>query len=283
MELGTVVWLAKGLDAAEPGAHYPNLRVEALREELAWARNLGFTGLQLGWRGEPPLDPAAIAGAFRMEGVKTVALSAYTDFLDARHSWPCKDLAAVEEMIALAAAVGTDTVITWGGFGDSTDENARQRVVSAIAEAARCAEQHGIKIALELYDNCVIGTVEDIRRLANEIGSAAIGVMMDPPNTMKESDLGDLSGYYGRLMNGAGERLFGAHAKDVLFAEGRRTLPGPGQGSQDYVAYVRALAAAGFDGHLIVEHVNRETVEPASEYVAGKIEEALGSAANSQS
>ena len=276
MELGTVVWLANGLDAAEPGAHYPNLRAEALREEIAWARDFGFTGLQVGWRGEAPVEPAAVADAFARERVKVVAASAYTDFLSPQHNWPCKDLAAVREMIAAAPVLGTDTVVTWGGFGDAADEDNRARVRSALADAAQCAEEHRVKIAIELYDNCVVGTVEQINALGLELGSDAIGVMMDPPNTMKESDLADLPAYYARLMEGAGKRLFRAHAKDVAFEEGERKLPGPGQGVQDYVAYIHALAAAGFDGHLLVEHVNRETVGPARDYVARKIEEALG-------
>lgn len=276
MELGTVVWLAKGLDAGEAGAHYPNLRVETLREEIAWAREFGFTGLQIGWRGEAPAEPAAVADAFRQEGVEIVAASAYTDFLSSEHSWPCKDLAEVKQMIAAAAEMRTDTVVTWGGFGDSTNRESRQAVRSALSEAADVAEEQDVKIAIELYDNCVYGTVDEICRLASDLGTPAIGVMMDPPNTMKESDLDDLPEYYARIINGAGARLFRVHAKDVLFEGGERKLPGPGQGQQDYVAYIRALAAAGFDGCLLIEHVNRETVGPARDYVAAKIAEALG-------
>ena len=276
MELGTVVWLVKDLDAGEPGAHYPNLRVEALREEIAWAREFGFTGLQIGWRGEAPVEPVAIADVFGQEGVEIVAASAYTDFLSAEHSWPCKDLAAVKQMIAAAADMGTDTVVTWGGFGESTNRESRQVVRAALSEAADVAEEQGVKIAIELYDQCVYGTVEEICRLASDLGTPALGVMMDPPNTMKESDLDDLPEYYARIINGAGTRLFRAHAKDVLFEGGERKLPGPGQGQQDYVAYIRTLADAGFDGHLLIEHVNRETVGPARDFVAAKMAEALG-------
>jgi len=276
MELGTVVWIANGLEPAAPGAHYPNLRAETLRDEIAWARDFGFSGLQIGWRGEAPLEPAEIVKTFAQERVEIVAGSAYTDFLSAQHNWPCKDLAAVKEMIAATAALGTDVAVTWGGFGDPSDEHNQQVVRDALAEAARCAEQHRVKLALELYDQCVYGTVESITALADELGTDAIGVMMDPPNTMKESDVADLPAYYARLMQITGKRLFAAHAKGVAFEDGQRKLPGPHEGVQDYVAYIRALAAAGFDGHLLVEHVTRETVGPARDFVAAKIEEALG-------
>lgn len=275
MELGTIVWLCRGLDEAGPGDHYSSLRVESLRPELAWARGFGFTGLQLGWRGELPLEPEAIVKAFADEGVEMVALSAYTDFLSAEHNWPCKDVAAVKEMIAVAEAMGIDAIVTWGGFGDPTDPQNQERVHADLEEVVRCAEQHGVKVALELYDNCVVGTVEDVNSLADNLGTEALGVMMDPPNTMKESDLSDLPGYYNRLMKDSGERLFRAHAKGVLFEDGARKLPGPGEGQQDYVAYIRALAGIGFDGHLIIEHVTRETVGPARDFVAAKLEEAL--------
>jgi sugar phosphate isomerase/epimerase len=276
MQVGTIVWVAPGLEPAEPGDHYPNLRAETLDQEIAWARAFGFTGLQVGWRADPTLGPDAIAKACQRNGIEVVALSAYTDLLSPEHNWPCPDLAAVKQMIATAPALGTDTVVTWGGFGDADNAAQRQVVHAALAEAADCAAEHGVKIAIELYDNCVVGTVDQINALACGLGSDAIGVMMDPPNTMAEADLLDLPGYYARLMGAAGKRLFRAHAKDVLFEGGQRSLPGPGQGQQDYVAYIRALAAAGFDGHLIVEHVNRETVGPARDYVAAKIKEALG-------
>jgi len=276
MELGTIVWIASGLDEAEPGSYYSQLKAENLREEIAWARDFGFTGLQLSWNGDPPVDPKEIAEVCRSEGVEMVALSAYTDFLNPEHNWPCRDAAAVEDMAEAASLMGIDTIVTWGGFGSSSDEEARKRVRVEIAGIVGCAEDLGVRVALELYDNCVFGTVEQVNQLADELGTSALGVMMDPPNTMKESDLSDLPGYYERIIQGSGDRLFAAHAKDVLFEDGQRSLPGPGEGQQDYVAYIRALADAGFDGHLIIEHVTKESVGPARDFVAAKIKEALG-------
>jgi len=276
MELGTIVWIASDLDESMPGAHYSALRAETLAEEIAWARDFGFTGLQLGWRGELTRDPKEIADVCRAAGVEMVALSAYTDFLNPEHNWPCRDAAAVEDMVEVAGVMGIDTIVTWGGFGSSSDEEARRRVRVDLAGIVGCAEDLGVKVALELYDNCVFGTVEQVNQLADELGTSALGVMMDPPNTMKESDLSDLPGYYGRIIKGSGNRLFAAHAKDVLFQDGQRRLPGPGEGQQDYVAYIRALADAGFDGHLIIEHVTKESVGPARDFVAAKMKEALG-------
>ncbi len=275
MKIGTVVTLARGLDEAPPGAHYPQLRVEALAEEVAWAREFGFGGLQIGWRGAPPAEPEEIAAAFGAEGVEVIALSAYTDLLGAEHNWPCKDLAAVKDMIALARPLGTDLIVTWGGFGDPSDPEDVRVVHSALAEEAACAGEHDVRIAIELYDRCVVGTVEQVNAAREALDTDALGVMMDPPNTMQEADLADLPGYYHRLMDAAGPWLFGAHAKDVLFEAGERKLPGPGEGAQDYVAYIRALAEAGYDGYLAIEHVNRDTVGPARDYVAAKLAEAL--------
>jgi len=276
MELASFVTVTAGLPAGQPGEHYPSLRAESLDREVAWALEFGFTGLQLGWKGAPPLEPAEMAQVVAEQGVKMVALSAYTDFFSTQHNWPCRDKSEVLDRIAAARSMGIDTIVTWGGFGDSSDPQARQRVRADLAEVVRCAENHRVKVALELYDRCVFGTVEDICQLADQLGTPMLGVMMDPPNTMKEGDLTDLAGYYGRIIQGAGRRMFAVHAKDVLFEGGQRKLPGPGQGSQDYVAFIRALAAAGFDGHLVIEHVNRQTVGPARDYVARKLKEALG-------
>ncbi|MDP6360541.1 MAG: hypothetical protein QF473_35845, partial [Planctomycetota bacterium] len=60
-----------------------------------------------------------------------------------------------------------------------------------------------------------------------------------------------------------------------LFENGQRKLPGPGEGQQDYIAFIRTLADVEFDGHLLIEHVSRATVEAARDFVADKIQEAL--------
>ena len=275
MKLGAVVQIVEGLVEGEPGAHYPALRAETLQDEIAWARDFGFPGLQVSWSGSLSVAPEQIADLCRKEEVEVTALSAYTDFLSPEHNWPCRDLMEVKQRITDASAMGVDTIVTWGGFGDSANEKNRQQVRADLTDAVRFAEKHNIKVALELYDNCVVGTVEDIVDLAEGLESHALGIMMDPPNTMKESDLTDLPGYYARLIQDAGDRMFGVHAKGVLFENGQRKLPGPGEGQQDYVAFIRVLTDAEFDGHLLIEHVSRGTVEAARDFVAGKIEEAL--------
>jgi len=188
----------------------------------------------------------------------------------------CAGLADVKGMIALAPTLGTDVAVTWGGFGNATDAEQRRTVYQALAEETAVAEECGVRVAIELYDQCVVGTVEQVAEAAATIGTRALGVMMDPPNTMTEADLEDLPAYYHRIMHVPGAPIFAAHAKDVLFADGVRGLPGPGEGRQDYVAYLRALAAVGYDGFLSIEHITRDRAEAARDFVADKIAEALG-------
>ena len=276
MKLSAVVVISESLEEAAPGTHFPNLRAESLAAEVAWAREFGFAGLQIGWHGSPPMPVTQMVAIFGDEGIAVAAVSAYTDLLSDQHNWVCADLAEVKEAIALAPALGTDVAVTWGGFGDSSDAENRRVVYEALAEEVAVAEEHGVRVALELYDQCVVGTVEQVAEAAGIIGTEALGVMMDPPNTMAEADLADLPGYYERIMNMPGAPIFAAHAKDVLFEDGVRKLPGPGQGQQDYPAYLQALAAAGYHGYLSIEHIQRAEAEAARDFVAGKLAEALG-------
>ncbi len=276
MKLSAVVVIRSGLEPAEPGAHFPSLSAESLAPELAWAREFGFEGLQIGWPGQPPLPVEEMAAIFEAQDVAVAAVSAYTDLLTEQHNWMCAGLAEVKEIIALAPALGTDVAVTWGGFGSATDAEQRRIVYRGLAEETAVAEECGVRVAIELYDQCVVGTVEQVAEAAGIIGTRALGVLMDPPNTMTEADLDDLPGYYHRIMNVPGAPVFAAHAKDVRFDRGVRTLPGPGQGRQDYVAYLRALAEVGYDGFLSVEHTKRDQAEAARDFVAGKIAEALG-------
>ncbi len=275
MKMSAVVVIRPGLEQAEPGAHFPSLRVESLQSEVAWAAEFGFEGLQVGWPGPPPVPVEEMAAVFRGEGVAVAAVSAYTDLLSDEHNWVCADLDEVKETIGLAPVLGAEVAVTWGGFGDSAQAESRRVVYEALAEEAAVAEEHGVRVAIELYDQCVVGTVEEVARAAEIIGTGALGVMMDPPNTMTEADLADLPGYYRRIMTVPGAPIFAAHAKDVLFEDGVRKLPGPGQGQQDYVAYLRALAAAGYDGFLSIEHIKRDEAEAARDFVASKMAQAL--------
>lgn len=275
MKLSTVVVIRSGLEPAEPGAHYPNLRAESLASELAWAREFGFEGLQIGWSGAPPLPAEEMAAIFAAQDMEVAALSAYTDLLSDEHTWMCAGLDDVKEMIALAPTLGTDVAVTWGGFSADSDARERSIVYEALAEEVAVAEEHGVRVALEMYDQCVVGTVEQVAEAGEVIGTDALGVMMDPPNTMTEADLDDLPGYYHRIMTVPGAPIFGAHAKDVRFEGGERTLPGPGQGQQEYVAYLRTLAKTGYDGFLSIEHVKRDEVEAARDFVAAKMAETL--------
>ena len=276
MKLSAVVVIRSDLEASEPGTHFPNLRAESLGAEVAWAREFGFEGLQIGWHGSPPLPVEEMAAIFRAEGMAVAALSAYTDLLSDGHPWVCATLSDVKERIAMAPVFGTDVAVTWGGFGDPSDPEQRRIVYDALSEEVAVAEDCGVRVAIELYDQCVVGTVEQVGEAARSIGTEALGVVMDPPNTMTEADLADLPDYYDRVMHAPNAPVFAAHAKDVLFTDGVRSLPGPGEGRQDYVAYLRALADIGYDGFLSIEHIKRDQAKNARDFVAGKMAEALG-------
>ena len=164
---------------------------------------------------------------------------------------------------------GADIVVTWGGFkkpGMNLDA-AHKQVMEAISEIVQVAEDNNVYLAIELYDRCVIGTPEEIVEAINVIGTNHLKITMDPPNVFKESDLNRVGEAINEIVDDAAGNIILAHAKDMLFKEGRRELPYAGAGDMDYPAYIRALKRVGYDYFLIAEHHKPDTIAAARDHV----------------
>jgi len=90
---------------------------------------------------------------------------------------------------------------------------------------------------------------------------------MDPPNVMQLKDLNRQEEYLEETIVPFAKHIVLAHAKDVLFQNQNRGLPGAGEGQMDYPAYIRTLRKINYDYFLVVEHVSAATVEAARRHV----------------
>ncbi|MFI1168051.1 sugar phosphate isomerase/epimerase family protein [Streptomyces sp. NPDC020801] len=114
--------------------------------------------------------------------------------------------------------------------------------VSALREAQKHADGHGIRLAIEpltRYETYLINRADQALRLADEV-SETCGICLDIFHmNIEEAD------WRAAIRSCAG-RLVNFHV-----AENNR-LP-PGSGAIDWTALLRELLAAGYDGHLSVE------------------------------
>lgn len=104
----------------------------------------------------------------------------------------------------------------------------------------------GVKVALEPIVNQLINATDDTLRVLDAV--PGLGVSFDPSHL--EVTTHDVTDAAQRL----GERTFIAALKDAQGTPDDFTFPGLGKGNIDFVAMVRALEQAGFDGPVVVEH-----------------------------
>jgi len=268
MKIGCVVTIVEGASEKQAGEDFPLIHIDSLATEAEWLKGIGIEAVQVGFK--CAVDEArmkVVKEGFESRGIAVAALSGYADFLSDEARWFVKDVAELCELIDMAGRADIGVVITWGGFGDTADADNRRRVLSCLADACQAARRAGVRVAVELYDKCVIGTPRAIVGAAEELEVDNLGISMDPPNVMRAEDVADQRAYMERIFSEADGKIFIAHAKDVTFEGGERKFPGPGEGVLDYKEYVRALRAANYAGALFVEHVRGRAVADAVSYV----------------
>lgn len=236
---------------------------------LSEAREAGFQGIELGNKFPRQADAlrAVLAGA-ELELVS----GWYSGALLERSA--AEELAAIEAHRSLLAALGSEVLIfaetTRAIHGDRRKPLSKRPVLSsrewddfcrALGEVANALERRGTKLVYHHHMGTVVQTEEEIDRL-----------MAGTPRAVKLLlDTGHLT-YAGgdavRVVEKHGPRIAHVHCKDVrakvlarvleqdlpfldAVLEGVFTVPG--DGSVDYDAVFRALAAAKYEGWLVVE------------------------------
>lgn len=225
-------------------------------EVIATVHRLGYHGIEL--RGEPGLyDPASVRAELESRNMVTTSICGMYpgpnpgELRDLAH--PDADerrlaVAYVTRCIDLARALEAPVVIVTPNpvakltpLASTEDEWAS--AVDSVREAAAAAEQAGVMLAIEpinRYETYLINSVATARRFAEDVGSPAVGVMIDTFHANIEDP--DLTS----AVLAAGEKLIHVHMAD----SNRQAL---GRGHLDVRSFVRVLRATGYAGALAME------------------------------
>jgi sugar phosphate isomerase/epimerase len=178
---------------------------------------------------------------------------------DARRTAQEDNRKAVDE----AATVTTDVlVLVCGGLPNASRDlpAAREMVTEAIAELAPYAHDHGIKLAIEplhpmfCADRAVVSTLGQALDIADQIGAANVGVVVDTYHVWWDPQL------YAQIERaGATARLFAFQVCDWVLPLPEDVLLGRGHvgdGHIDIPAITAAVLEAGYQGLVEVEIFN---------------------------
>jgi inosose dehydratase len=236
---------------------------------LAEAREAGFTGIENG--NKFPADPAALLAVLRRHGLSFVS-GWYGAAL--RHRGVEAEIEAMRPHFDLLRACGCAVMV----FAETSDTVQGQRAVPVADRPVMREDEwpvfldrlgrlgdwmagHGVRIAFHHHMGTVIETAAEIDRLLAGTPDS-VGLLLDTGHLVfAGEDPAALSRRWAHRVNHV-------HAKDVrphMLAQARRerwsfldaVLAGvftvPGDGCVDFAAALRPVAAAGFDGWLIVE------------------------------
>jgi sugar phosphate isomerase/epimerase len=192
-----------------------------------------------------------ISGLLAQHGLALSAVNYYTSLLQADETTVAHDLAQIKKAIDLAVEwtqpEGPPVVV--GGIGGKPGDwpQKADRLLDRVNELGHYAVARGVSIALEHHVGAAIETPDQMVEFMEKVESPAIGANFDISH-----------------FNVVGVPIEEAVAKMIPFTmhthikDERGRAPDhkylvPGEGEFDYVTYLQAMDAHGYDGVISVE------------------------------
>jgi sugar phosphate isomerase/epimerase len=248
------------------------------KQTLQAAADAGVTAVQfnlsvLGLPTVPDTVPAEAIAATREAAARSgVELAAISGTFNAAHPDPAVRRAGVARFPVLceaASALGIPVITLSSGSRDPQDmwryhpDNNTDAAWSdsrdSLTALAAAAAGHGVTLAVEPEHANILATAALARRMLDEIGSPALGIVFDAANLIEpdfatpESMRSVITGAVTRL----GPDIVLAHAKELT--ADRRPVPA-GAGMLPWDLIIDTLDGAGFGGTLVIHGLNEADV-----------------------
>ena len=236
---------------------------------LSEARQAGFVGIELGHKF--PRQPAALAEILSPHGL-TLVSGWHSSAMLCRS--PKDEIAAIEAHAALLTALGCQVLIL--AETSNATHDLRERPLSAspvltqaemrslardVSEVARHLAARGLRLVYHHHLGTVVETADEVDAFMSAT-SEEVGLLLDTghayaagidPAALAETYAGRIAHVHCKDVRSS--VLAAARACDQSFLDavvnGLFTVPGDGE--IDFEAVLTPLAAAGYDGWLVVE------------------------------
>ncbi|MCL2740608.1 MAG: sugar phosphate isomerase/epimerase [Oscillospiraceae bacterium] len=249
--------MRKGLNVwTVPGGH-------TVRECVHKAKEAGFDGIELAMaeKGELSLesDDGEAAGLREYArsigiGISGLATGLYWKYGVASNDGvirrKAKDI--LRKQLALAKSLGADNVLFVPGTvgpqegGEVRYDDAYDRTLEALAEAAPIAEGMGVRIGVENVWNKFLLSPLEARDLLDKVASPYVGFYLDVGNLIQ-------FGFPQQWIRILGSRIVNVHVKDCRANLGYSGFVDLLAGDVDFREVMAALGEVGYDGYLNAE------------------------------
>lgn len=238
-----------------------------------------------------------VRDAFRDANLPIIALSGYTNFIHPDPSIRQANIHYIKTMFRYARELGTEFVASetgtynvasdWVWHEDNASDQVYQETCEVIRDLTNFAADWGSTFIVENYVNNVIGSVDQVKRLFNDVKAKNMGLICDPTNYYNDSNIESVNQQLNLIFDELSPIMKIAHAKDCKRAvsleekhaaieakedktfrgSGAVELPAAGLGVLNYDLYVRRLAKEHSNIPLIIEHLDAGDIPRAKKFV----------------
>lgn len=153
-------------------------------------------------------------------------------------------------------AVGTETGIY--KEGETSSEEAYNRVFSTIKELICEAEKYGVTIGIEGVHFFVISTPAKMKRLIDDLDSENVKVIFDPVNYLNIDNYKEQDKMINDIFALLADKICVLHAKDFMVKNGEFKFAKPTEGMLNYKLIFEKMKEHNLDIPVICEEINEE-------------------------
>lgn len=243
-------------------------RVKALEEAAEKIAEYGFEGVELSLLDPRAYEPAALRRVLDEHGLELPAFSTGLNFLHYGYSLSSADpslreaaVRRLKDFVDLAEPLGAGVIVGLmrGRTSEGLDRGEAYRLmVEGLKEVCKYAERKGVTVLFEplnRYETDLVNTVEEGLKVADEIGSPALKLLLDTFHmNIEEARIED-------SIKRASGRIGHFHVADS-------NRLAPGMGHLDFRSILTALKDAGYAGFLSAEVIIKPSLEAVLETTA---------------
>jgi sugar phosphate isomerase/epimerase len=226
----------------------------------------------------PDATVADIRRACDERGIRIAALSGTYNMIHPDPRVRAEGLAGLRVLAAACRGLNTSIVTLCTGSRDPVDmwrehpannaPEAWRDLLASLTAALTIAEEHDIALGIEPEPGNVINSAVRGRDLLHELKSPRLKIVMDPANVIATDASRPPHAVLDEAFALLGEHVAVAHAKDRA-ADGN--VRAAGQGVVPWDHFIALLAAAGFDGPLILHGLAEAEVAASVAYLGPRL------------
>lgn len=151
-------------------------------------------------------------------------------------------------------AVGTETGIY--KEGETTSEEAYNRVFHTIKGLVIEAEKYGVNVGIEGVHCFVINTPAKMKRLIDDLDSDNVKVIFDPVNYLNIDNYKEQDKMINDIFSLLADKICVLHAKDFVVENGEMKFEKPTEGMLNYKLIFEKIREHNLDIPVICEEIN---------------------------